>query len=66
MLGETELGSLQRMPLMSSCKPRKMACVVDSIGDFVVDISVVADRNDLSHDATSFIDSQSALLSSKA
>ena len=42
-----------------------MACVVDSIGDFVVDISVVADRKDLSHDDTSLIDSQLALLSSR-
>jgi hypothetical protein len=53
------------MAFMSSCKPRKMAWVVDSIGIFVVDISVVAVRNDLSHDATSLIDSQSALLSSR-
>ena len=43
-----------------------MACVVESIGDFVVDISVVAERKDLSHDATSLMDSQSALLSSSA
>jgi len=50
---------------MSSCKPRKMAWTVDSIGDFVVDISVVAARKDLSHDDTSLIDSQSALLSSR-
>jgi len=42
-----------------------MACVVDSIGDFVVDISIVADQKDLSHDDTSLIDSQSALLSSR-
>ena len=35
------------------------------MGNFVVDISVVADRNDLSHVATRVIDSQSALLSSR-
>ena len=51
---------------MSSCNPQKIAWVVDSIGNFVVDISIVADRNDLSHDATSLIDSQLALLSSRA
>jgi len=65
-MGETESGRLRRMPLMSSCKPQKIAWVVDNIGDFVVDISVVAERNDLSHDTTSLIDSQSALLSSRA
>ena len=43
-----------------------MAWVVDSIGDFVADISVVAEQNDLSHDAMSLMDSQSALLSSRA
>ena len=50
---------------MLSCKPWKMAWVIKSIGDFVVDISVVTVRNDLSHDATSSMESQSALLSSR-
>jgi hypothetical protein len=54
------------MFLMSSCKPQKIACVVESISTFVVDISVVADRKDLSQEATSLIDSQSALQSSRA
>jgi len=43
-----------------------MAWVIDSIGDFVVDISVVAEQNDLSQDATSLMDSQLVLLSSRA
>jgi hypothetical protein len=51
---------------MLSCKPRKIACVVESIGTFVADISVVADRKDFSHSATRLIDSQSVLLSSSA
>ena len=51
---------------MSSCKARKMACVVDNIGNLVVDISVVAARNDLSHVVTRETESQSASLSSSA
>jgi len=51
---------------MSSCKPRKIACVVESIGTFVADISVVACRKDFSHEVTNLIDSQSALLISNA
>jgi hypothetical protein len=51
-------GRLRRMFLMSSCKPRNIACVVESIGVFVADISVVATRNDLSHDVTILMDSQ--------
>jgi len=66
MLGETVSGRLRRMFLMSSCKPRNIACIVESIGVFVADISVVATQNDLSHDVTILMDSQSALLSSKA
>ena len=54
------------MFLMSSCKPRNIACVVESIGVFVADISVVATWNNLSHDVTILMDSQSVLLSSKA
>jgi len=53
------------MSLMSSCKPRKIAWVVDNIGILVVDISTVADRNDLSHNATNLMDSQSSSLSSR-
>jgi hypothetical protein len=41
-----------------------MACVVDSIGTFVVDICVVVLRNDLSRDETSVIDTQSSSESS--
>jgi hypothetical protein len=51
---------------MSSCRLRKIACVVESIGTFVADISVVANRKDFSHEVTSLIDSQSVLLSSYA
>src|ERR1700678_4696399 len=51
--------------LISSCKPLNTACVVESIGIFVADISVVADRKDLSHDITNLMDSQSSLCSSK-
>jgi len=50
---------------MSSCNPRKIACVVESIGSFVADISVVADRKDFSHDVTSVTDSQSVTVSSR-
>ena len=42
-----------------------MACVVESMGILVADISVVADRKDLSHDVTSVMDSQSLSLSLK-
>jgi hypothetical protein len=50
---------------MSCCNPRKIACVVESIGCFVADISVVADRNNFNHDVTSVIDSQSVTVSSR-
>jgi hypothetical protein len=39
---------------------------VESIGTFVVDISVVAEQKDLSQDVTSLIESHSAGLSSKS
>ena len=51
--------------VLDSCKPQNIACIVESIGAFVADISVVATWNDLSHDVTILMDSQSALLSSK-
>jgi len=54
------------MFLMLSCKPQSMACVVESIGVLVADISVVVDWKDLSHDVTNLMESQSALLSLKA
>ena len=40
-----------------------MACIVKSIGIFVVDISVAADQKDLSHKVTNLMDSQSAFKS---
>jgi hypothetical protein len=43
-----------------------MACVVESIGIFVEDISVVAARKDLSQEVTRLMKSQSASLSSRA
>jgi hypothetical protein len=64
IFSETESGRLQRIVLMSSCSPRNIACVVESIGTFVADISVVAAQKDLSHDVTNLMDSQSVLLSS--
>jgi hypothetical protein len=66
IFADVELGRLRRMLFMSSCKPRNMACVVESIGVLVADISVVAARKDLSHDVTNLMDSQSALQSSNA
>ena len=51
---------------MSSCSPQNIACVVESMGTLVADISVVATLKDLSHDVTSQIDPQSVLPSSNA
>jgi len=65
IFGDTESERLRRIFLISSCKPLNTACVVESIGIFVADISVVADRKDLSHDITNLMDSQSSLCSSK-
>jgi hypothetical protein len=66
MLGDAESGRLRRIVLMSSCRPRNIACVVESMGTLVADISVVAALKDLSHDVTNRIDPQSVLLSSNA
>ena len=46
-------GSVLSEVRSESCKPRYMACVAESIGRFVVDICVVADLKDFSHDVTS-------------
>ena len=64
MFGGTESGSFRRMVLISSCNPWNIACIVESIGTFVADISVVAALKDLSHEFTKHMDSQSVLLSS--
>jgi len=53
------------MFLMLSCNPRKITCIVESISTLVADISVVMDRKDFNHEATSLMESQSVLLSSR-
>jgi hypothetical protein len=66
IFGDAELGRLQRIFLMSSCKPQKIACIIESISNFVADISVVADQKVFSHEVISLRDSQSILLSLRA
>jgi hypothetical protein len=58
ILGEMVAGRCHKISLISSCSPRKMACVVDSIGTLVVDICVVALQKDLSQEDTREIDVQ--------
>ena len=43
IVSDTELSRLERMFLISSCKPQKIMCVVEIMGTFVADISVIAD-----------------------
>jgi len=54
------LGSVLSEVRSESCRPRYMAFIAESIGCFVVDICVVADLNDFSHDVTSDTASQSS------
>jgi hypothetical protein len=54
------LGSVLSEVRSESCRPRYMACVAESIGCFVVDICIVADLKDFSHDVTSDTASQSS------
>jgi hypothetical protein len=62
MLSDTELGMLQRISLISSCRSRKTACIIESIGVFVEDISNVACWKDSSNDDTKQMESQSVSL----
>jgi len=55
-------GSVLSEVRSESCRPRYMACVAESIGRFVVDICVVADLKDFSHDVTSETASQSSVV----
>ena len=49
-----------------SCKPCKMACTVESMGSFILDMSVVAEQKTLSQPATRCMADQSAASSSNA
>jgi hypothetical protein len=59
--GDVDAGRVRMIFRMSSWRPRKTACVVDSMGVLVADIWVVAERNDLSQDETSSRASHSSL-----
>ena len=62
MLGDTELGRLQRIFLILSCRPQKTACIIESIEVFVKGISNVAFQKDSSHNDTKQMESQSVSL----
>ena len=60
ILGETLSGIFCRISLISSWRPRKIACIVNNIGTFVVDICVVALWKDFSQLETRVINVQSS------